>query len=195
MVWRISFLKNWNLWILKLRKSTNKKRRRNVAFVYNHTHICRFWVCFIWTAHMSVLRSNNMKLVLISQLRNILMKWQLSLIRWNTTMNRRFILRYMIYGIIVIILIQFIFLFNVFSDFSVNSSESKQQVVNEYRCEINDKQAKSALKRIKTDSCRKQVIDTYCDLHNGASWNWRLSPRCPNFGEWSFPNLWSFLFF
>lgn len=95
--------------------------------------------------------------------------------------------------IIVILLIQFIF-FGVYLNFlsfesvhqkfnSIQNLESVTDLIINADCTIEGKQIRSALKRIQTETCRKECIDVYCLIKNHKPWKSKVLNRCKNLGK------------
>src|SRR6218665_979570 len=99
-------------------------------------------------------------------------------------MNRRIILGYILSGIIASLLFQIIFIFDIFSVFTpLQKTFRNHHESMEIPCKIENKQAKSALKRIKSQDCKQNVIQTYCDIKQKAPWKEEFISNCHKHGR------------
>ena len=102
-------------------------------------------------------------------------------------LRRVFTFRSISIVIILLLTIQIIFLHFVFNIFDgTHLVYQSRQFVENITCDIKDKQAISALKRMKTEKCRQRCIDVYCligENNKNKSWPDELQNRCNHYGN------------
>ena len=69
---------------------------------------------------------------------------------------------------------------------SIQNRKSATELIDNADCTIEGKQIRSALRRIQSDTCRKECLDAYCLIQNHRPWKSNVPNRCKNLGNDNF---------